>query len=128
MSRRLLCAGCGDERREGLRVALAASELGEPAEWERIVKGRAHAPTTEQRTMFVNGEPLHLAMDGYDCDRCGGAIKPGDEACAETIWLDGRPEPPAWESEFLASPASPAPSSATPSPQGGRPITWETRA
>lgn len=101
MSRRLLCVQCGRDRgSDGTRLLYSASELGEPAEYERVVWGHAKHPTRDQRRLYVNGEPIELDLGGFDCDRCGARINPGDRACCSTAFLEGQAIGQ-WEKEYL---------------------------
>ena len=82
-------------------MALPASALGEPAEYERVTWGTALPPQPDQRVMYVNGEPIPMEADFYNCDLCNAAIGPGDPCCAWSIWVDGQAMPPPWENEFM---------------------------
>ena len=103
-----MCAKCGDNKPGGARVVFARDELN-PEEYERIVWGVAKQPTREQRTIRINGVSVKPPDDDpwwgeYTCDQCSAGIKPGARACAQTIWLESGPEPPLWESEYVAPP------------------------
>jgi len=109
--RHLLCArpGCGDRHQPGRRQAYAATPC-EPAEWIRVLRGRAKAPTPAQRVATVNGTTVPLPVGHFDCDVCGQPIRPGDVATAVTAWQPYRhTEPPIWELAYLDDP--------TPTPQ-----------
>lgn len=97
---RLLCRQCGEGKEPGRRIALDATPE-EPAEWERIVRGKAKPPTKENHYLSVGGDRYELPLDHYICDRCNGDIRPGDDAVAVTWWQEGRPEPVPWETKFL---------------------------
>lgn len=101
MSRQVWCSECAKDKQPGTRKVLETSEWGEPAEYERVVKGVTRRPQPEQRYIVVNGirEPLSLVY--YDCDSCGKAIFPGQPAATWTVWKDGMEEPSEWENEFL---------------------------
>jgi hypothetical protein len=98
--RQLQCETCGAGKQEGSRIALEASPI-ELAERERVIWGVARNPQEQQRQMRINGVPIPMPMNAYNCDRCNREINPGARACAWTIWMDGDPEPAAWEDEFL---------------------------
>lgn len=83
MSQRLVCPGCALRPKNFRGEILAASEIGEPAEWARVVHGVARQAT-------------------WVCDQCGQRIVTGQRAACETVWLAGQPEPAAWEVEYLA--------------------------
>lgn len=95
------CAECAKDKQPGTRKVLERSAWGEPAEFERVLKGRARKPQAEQRVMFFNGEPIPLAQGHYDCDNCGAPIRPGDPAMTWTVWTEMMTEPAEWESQFL---------------------------
>jgi hypothetical protein len=102
--RHLLCATCAKDKQNGTRQIYARSPIGEPAEFERIVWGVAKTPTAEQRTMSVNGEPMTLTAGQFDCDLCNAPIRPGERACAQSVWAEGGMWAKGighWESEFL---------------------------
>ena len=101
MSRQLLCASCGHGKAAGVRTFFERSDLGEPAEYGRVVWGVARRPDTSQRVMTVNGAPIQLPGDVYDCDGCGCAIRPGERACAQSIWTERQTPVPAWERAYL---------------------------
>lgn len=102
--RHLHCAKCGARSTPGRRQAYAADVDG-PAEWERIVRGRAKMPTPEQRDTNVNGTPVPLTLEHFDCDLCGDPIRPGDVATAITAWQPSRQqEPRYWEADYLLDP------------------------
>ena len=104
MARRLLCEACREQYTAGRYELLAAGPDG-PAEWVRVVAGRAKAPTIEQRTIRINGVPYPPSAEDlthYACDHCNSNIRPGDPAWAVTIWIPrDHTEPPAWESAYL---------------------------
>lgn len=99
--RHLCCEKCIENRQPGTRMVYPVSEIGEPAEYERVVIGIARVPKTEQRWMSINGQREELPIDHYDCDFCGGEIKPGQKAGARSMWTDHMSEIPEWESEYL---------------------------
>lgn len=101
MMKRMWCAECGKDKQPGTRQVFERSEWGEPAEYERVVKGQARKPQAEQRVMFFNGAPIPLAEQHYDCDNCGEPIRPGDPAMTWTVWTEMMEEPAEWESQFL---------------------------
>lgn len=101
MSRHLLCAECSDGKIAGSRQIMARSDLGEPAEFERVVFGIAIPPLPHNRILRVNGEPFPLPPDQYECDDCSAVIKPGDKACARSIWTSEMNPVPPWEHEYL---------------------------
>lgn len=83
------CAKCAKDKQAGTRKVFEASVWGEPAEYERVVKGIARAPRAEQRVVFINRAAYPMSQGQYDCDNCW------------TVWLDGMEEPAAWENEYL---------------------------
>lgn len=89
--------------REGTYELLAANHAtGEPAEWVRVIHGIARPPRPATRMMYINGDPLPLPLDAYECDNCNVAIYPGDVASCVTMWQPPRqPEPPRWEEAYL---------------------------
>lgn len=104
--RHLLCnrPGCGDRHVAGRRQAFAGTQF-EAAEWIRVVKGQAKAPTPDQRVMHVNNEPIPLRPGQYECDFCGEPIRPGDGVTAVTAWQPSRrAEPEFWEAEYIDHP------------------------
>jgi len=101
MSQKLLCDECGSKYEPTLKKEVYARSDFEPAEYIRVIKGIAKIPTREQRMMYINGEPLPLDMDGYDCDMCHAKIMPDDKATCLTIWTERRPTPALWEKDFI---------------------------
>lgn len=77
--RHLLCADCAEDLKDGTREIY-------PGEFQRVQWGIVREPNAEQRTQYVNGEPIHLQPGHYDCDNCGAPIPPGTRACAESVW------------------------------------------
>jgi hypothetical protein len=65
----------------------------EPAEYERIQWGTAKQPKPEQRVIRINGDPIQLDASHWECDGCNRPIKPGEQACARTIWRDDEHKP-----------------------------------
>ena len=98
--RRLLCSSCSKHEPCDKKL-LYAESWPDPAEFIRVRTGQAKLPTQEQRTLYVDGDPQHLSLDGFNCDFCSALIKPGDPITAETIWLGTQREPKPWEDEFL---------------------------
>lgn len=99
--RRLLCAKCGKDKKDGTRQVLPEGKLGEAAEFERVAWGTAMYPLLHNRTAYVNGAPIRLEDGQYDCDNCGGVIKPGDRCCGCSLWTAYQAEVGAWEHEYL---------------------------
>jgi hypothetical protein len=105
--RKIWCAKCAKEKEPGTRQIYERSEFGEPAEYERVVFGRALKPKPKQRLGFIGklGDPnpatVPLDMSHYDCDNCNARIRPGEPCAAWTVWTENQPEPEAWEAEFL---------------------------
>lgn len=99
--RRLLCKECAADKKTGEREAY-------PGEFERVVFGIAGQPKTEQRTIYVNGEPQPVMDLGfYNCDYCNAIIRPGDLCCAWSVWTNHRIEPAGWEQRYF-QPGGPA--------------------
>lgn len=101
MSRQVWCSECAKDKHPGTRKVFDESEWGEPAEYERVVKGRARKPHAAQRYLLVNAVRHPLSLDAFDCDNCGSRIAPGAEAATWTVWSEDMEEPPEWESEYL---------------------------
>ncbi len=101
MSRSLLCQNCAARKEEGERQLYAASSLGEPAEYERVVWGKALPPHPNQRVMFINERPHLLPLSHYDCDQCAAPISLGERCCAWTIWTDATGPIGSWERAFI---------------------------
>ncbi len=101
MSRQLLCAKCSARKREGTRMVLARSAYGEPAEYERVLFGVAIEPLPRNRVVRINGQPIPMTPHQYDCDHCSAVIRPGDLACAWSIWTEDMEPTAAWEHEYL---------------------------
>lgn len=97
--RHLLCSSCSNGKEAGERLAYEAGPDG-PAEYERIVFGTARSPLPDQRVIHVGLEAVPLAPDHYDCDACGGPIRPGERCCGWTAWVEHR-RIPNWENEFM---------------------------
>jgi hypothetical protein len=100
--KQILCEACGQEHKliAGERLALEASDE-EPAEYERIVWGKATQPDPAGRVMYVNDVAFPLPLNEYICDLCSASIKPGDRCCAQSVWLDGQDPVEVWEQEFI---------------------------
>jgi hypothetical protein len=105
MSKKLLCNECGKrhEDKQGVVKVLERSEIGEPAEFGRFVRGKARIPDPKQRVAYLNDIPYQLDVDIYNCDMCGSVIKPGDDALCVTYWNEHQYEPRFWEHKFLIS-------------------------
>ncbi len=110
MSRQLLCAECGKNYQSSTtsagREILPRSPIGEPAEWERVVRGRATNPTPRTRTMYVNGVPTALPLEYFECDLCMKNLPLGTDVVAVTWWQPARlpapnVPPPDWEADYL---------------------------
>jgi len=100
--RQALCAGCGKQYETGTREIYAKNDIGEPAEWARVMRGLANTPTPRQRTMTVNGAAFPLPIEHFDCDFCGTALMPGTPIVCVTVWQPERQqEPPIWETDYL---------------------------
>lgn len=97
--RRILCAECALDKRDGERQIYAGGSDG-PPEYERVKWGIAKQPTREQRTIRVNGVPEYLPMGAYTCDDCSADIKPGERCCAWSVWHDGGGVRP-WEHTYI---------------------------
>ncbi len=96
----MLCDDCMENKQPGTRLLLAKSPIGQPAEYERVVRGIAKVPNPKDRYVQVNGVKHPLPPDHFDCDNCGAEIKPGDKAGTWTVWTEGRPIRE-WEHEYL---------------------------
>lgn len=99
--RELWCDECGKRKEPGTRMVLEATLEGEPAEYERVVKGAARHPKPEERVVYVNNAAIPLDKDFYICDHCNAEIRPGTRAVTWTVWADGQLEPEPWEQEYL---------------------------
>jgi hypothetical protein len=83
-------------KQDGTRQ-LARRTAREPAEYERVVWGRALMPQPEQRVIRIDG--VELPPSEYTCDNCLASIKPGELCCAWSAWVyDDMPE---WEGQFI---------------------------
>lgn len=99
-SRRVLCVDCGGEMNLSPHTAkqiLPRSDIGEPAEFERIVTGFALVPQPSQRQIFVNEKAYPLEGGHFNCDRCNSKIFPGKKVFCVSIWNERQKEPGPWE-------------------------------
>lgn len=103
MSRQLLCLDCAERKLpEGTRlITKASAETGEPAEYARLVMGRARPPAPQNRWFSVNNKRFPLSLAQWECDICGKAIYAGERCGCRSIWVQGQPAIPAWEAEYL---------------------------
>lgn len=99
--RHILCAKCMEGKTPGTRQTHARSDIGEPAEFERVVAGIAKKPRQIQRMISVNGVCSYLSLEFFNCDRCDGEIRPGDKAGAITAWTEATVLIAEWEREYL---------------------------
>jgi len=90
----------------GTHLLYPRSPIGEPAEFERVMRGIAQMPTQDVRWMSVNGVKQNLPMDHWDCDGCGGPIKPGDRCGTWTVWTEEHGGIAPWEHAYLMPGAS----------------------
>ena len=104
--RHVRCEQCGAGKETGTRMLYPASEIGEPAEYERVIWGVARTPQSDQRWMAINGDRKPLPLDHYNCDGCRRHIKPGERCFCWSIWTADRPEISEWESAYLEAPGS----------------------
>jgi hypothetical protein len=114
--RYVLCGECVDKKKPGLRLTYERSELGEPAEWEYVMVGRARQPKAEQRYIAINGEKTYLSPAFYNCDTCNAEIRPGQRCGTWTVWTEETGPVTAWEHEYI----EPEPASGQSPPAGGR--------
>lgn len=101
--RKVLCTSCGSRFPESMmaKQIYPRSEYGEPAEFQRVIKGKALSPAPEQRVIYVNDQPHKLETGHYDCDLCGAKIKPGDDITCWTVWTERQQEPNLWEHQYV---------------------------
>lgn len=99
--RQLRCEKCIAPRQAGTRTIYPRSAIGEPAEFERVLIGRAKVPQLNQRWMELNGERQSLPTEYYNCDGCGAEIKPGELCGTWSVWTEDMQPVPAWESSYL---------------------------
>jgi hypothetical protein len=88
-----------------VRKILERSDIGEPAEFQRVVLGIARTPTPDQRWIAVNGVKEPLPLHPYNCDGCNAEIKPGEECGAWSVWTEDMKEVPRWEDQYIEVPA-----------------------
>ncbi len=98
--RRVLCLKCAEGKTEGTRMLYPSNGL-EPAEYERVVFGVAKPPLPKNRIAYLNGNPIQLEHNQYECDSCSAVIHIGDRCCAWSVWTDTTPLMMPWEHEFL---------------------------
>lgn len=111
--RHCYCASCGDRwmarygfTAPGARKILEETTAGEPSEWARVRVGIAKLPTENLRTVRINGEPILMEIDHWDCDNCNASIHVGERAVCVSVWQPARrPAPPAWEVEYIEATA-----------------------
>jgi hypothetical protein len=100
----VLCASCielhGPSGERQIRPR-SASISGEPAEYERVLRGIALTPQSTQRYILVNDTKKDLPLDYYNCDLCNAQIRPGEPCGTWTVWTDATGPIPAWEHEYL---------------------------
>ena len=94
MSRKLLCPPCGVKMR---RIAERYPEEG-----ARFVDGTVilQSPGDITITSSAGREVTHVPV--CVCDDCNEKLPVGAPATAVTMWAEGRTEPPAWETDYLA--------------------------
>lgn len=101
--RHLRCARCAKREVRG-RYNVPANAHG-PAEAYRVIDGYAKQPTAAQRTITIHTstdvQTTTLDTSYFDCDLCGSPIAPGDRCTTITVWPAARPDPPAWEAEYI---------------------------
>jgi hypothetical protein len=102
-SKRVLCADCGKRHPVShlKKEIFGRSEIGEPAEYSRVMKGKALEAAPSQRVIYMNDVPHKLEAGHYDCDLCGGKIKPGDNVTCLTIWNERQATPGVWEIQYM---------------------------
>jgi hypothetical protein len=101
--RHLLCQKCAARYLpEGTREVFKRTRF-EPAEFQRLTVGIAGKPTAEQRTIFVNGDPIPQSLDFFECDECNAQINPGEQCAARTVWREDQGEIGKWEQEYFAA-------------------------
>ncbi len=99
--RRILCYACGTKYLPvGTRQTHEAS-TEEPAEFQRLIAGVAKQPQQTQRTITINGVPMKLTLEYYECDNCAAHIKHGDRCFAWSVWNECMSPVPKWEHEYL---------------------------
>lgn len=99
--RHIRCAKCMEGKQEGTRQLYPRSEIGEPAEFERVVIGVARQPQRDQPWMSINGDKRDLPLEFYNCDGCNAQIKPGDRCGCWTVWTEDMGGIVPWEHEYL---------------------------
>lgn len=105
--RHFLCGECIKEKNPGTRKIYERSEIGEPAEFERVMTGFASIPNPDQRWMAINGVRESLPLDYYNCDLCNAEVKPGEPCGTWTVWTEATGPIEEWEYEFLGQGAGP---------------------
>jgi hypothetical protein len=89
-------------KKEGTRLAYPRSAIGEPAEYERVMKGIARQPQAEQRWVSINGDRHTMTLDFYNCDTCNAEIRPGEPAGCWSVWTEEQAgRIPDWEQEYI---------------------------
>jgi len=103
--RHVLCGKCLDDKHKqpGTRLIYPRSDIGEPAEYERVMIGVAKTPQASQRYIAINGVKETLPLDVYNCDSCNADIRPGERTGTWTVWTEETGEPIPWESEYIES-------------------------
>ena len=99
--RHVRCEDCMKDKQPGTRMIYPASDIGEPAEFERVLLGIARTPEAGQRWMSVNGERKPLPLQHFDCDGCGKPILPGETCGTWTVWTSDQGGIVPWEHEYL---------------------------
>ncbi len=112
----VLCGECVKKKEPGTRLIYERSEIGEPAEFQRVTVGTARRPKAEQRYIKVNNEKTDLDLGYYNCDTCNAEIRPGDLCGAWTVWTEETGPIAFWEGEYL----EPLTISGQSPPAGGR--------
>lgn len=87
MKRYLVCEKCGTKYKPGMRQIYPASEIGEPAEFERVVTG------------VINSD-----KGAFVCDFCNVPLRSRQHVCARTIWTGIDVAPELWEHNYIIFP------------------------
>jgi hypothetical protein len=89
---------------EGVRKIYERSGI-EPAEYQRLTRGKAKQPQAEQRQVSFGTpgdmETHDMGTDCYNCDDCNAEIKPGEICAAWSVWREDQRPVPVWELEYL---------------------------
>jgi hypothetical protein len=100
--RDVLCIKCAQKHLPtGTRQIYPRSALGEPAEFQRLVLGKAKQPTQENRYIAVDGVKDLLDTSFWNCDTCNAEIRPGEPCACWSVWREDMQPIGPWEDQYI---------------------------